>query len=180
MYLSKTFFLCLASWQDPNGQLIQVKNLVLSLVDITNWRKPEADAPKSRRLLSNVVAQTPPPPLLSPQPTDYRTVTLDGKSSNYQVNLPNRTIWFEKWRSSFLKLQSEIYGNQHEFLNHFVGCILLISSSEVKTAEDVANCVGKLSKIQQQHQYDHPNTWILPSILKYYLIVQDNNQTDEE
>lgn len=171
-----------ASWQDPNSQLILVKDLYLTLVDIGNWKKPEIDTQKTRRLLSSIVTQTPPPLQASSQSElpELKTVALDSKSSSYQVRLPGRTTWFESWRKSFLKCQSEVYGNQHEFLNHFVACILVISSSEVKSSEDIANSVGKLSKLQQQHQYDHPNTWILPSVLKYYLIVQDSGTPDEE
>lgn len=158
-----------------------MKDLHLTLVDIGNWKKPENGTQRDRRLLTNVVTQAP-PPLAADTDTglEFKTVKLDGKSSNYQVRLPSRTHWFETWRKSFLKLQSNVYGSQHEYLNHFVACILVISSSEVKTSEDVANIVGKLSKIQQQHQYDHPNTWIMPSVLKYYLIVQDNNANEEE
>ncbi|ODN03901.1 Trafficking protein particle complex subunit 8, partial [Orchesella cincta] len=176
-----------ASWQDPNGLLIWPKDISLTLVDISSWKKQEVDAQRNRRLLTNVVGQNP-PPLSTTESAETessngnggcKTVELNGKSLDYQVQVPVRTSWYEVWRKTFLKLQSEVTGNQHEFLNHFVACLLVISSSEVKSSEDVANIVGKLSKIQQQHQYDHPNTWMLPSVLKYYLIIQDKSVNEQ-
>lgn len=174
----------LATWQDPSGQLIVPKDLHLTLVDIGgSWKKPEVDTQRNRRLLTNVVTQSPPPfssSFGSTTTAGFNTVSLAGKSMEYEVSLPATTGWFESWRKMFLKMQSDIYGSQHEFLYHFVACVLVISAAEVKTSEDIANAVGKLSKIQQQHQYDHPNTWILPSVLKYYLIVQDSQMKETE
>ncbi len=192
--------LILVSWQEPGGSQVSLKSLKITPVDIASWKPPEHDAAKNRKILNGTVAQSLPPlyslstsksgvgiedghesgdPAATANP-EFKLYKLGkrGLSKEYSVRVPSSTPWFESWRERFLKLHSEQQGCQHEFLSHFIACILVISSTEAKNPEELANIIGKLSKLQQQHQTEWPNTWLLPSVLKFYLILHDNSAAD--
>lgn len=96
--------------------------------------------------------------------------------TDYDVVIPPSTPWFEAWREAFLKHFTEQQSSsQYEFLNQFIACILVISSCEGKTSDELSTIVGKLSKLQHQHQIEWPHNWFLPSVLKYYVILHDNS-----
>jgi len=186
--------LIIVSWQEPSGTQITPRNLRITPVDIASWKPPEHDIQKNRKILQSTVTQNLPDltNLNSKSATSESGDILNNPQSlkeyklgrnygqEYSVHVPASTPWFESWRETFLKLHSEQSPiSQHEFMNNFMACILVISSSEAKNQEELANIIGKLSKLQQQHQMEWPHTWILPSVLKFYIILHDNSDDSD-
>jgi len=170
-----------------NGQLISPKGIKFSPVDISSWKPGDIDSQKNKKQLSSIVAQYPPPlvdPLVdhlpSPKTCLYNLGTLKASTtSSYSVEVPSSSPWFEKWRDMFLRLQSESHVSQYDFLHHFMACILVISSAEAKTQEELNAAIDRLNKMQQQHQSEWPNTWTFASVLKFYLIVHEKSVVDQ-
>ncbi|CAG7661317.1 unnamed protein product [Allacma fusca] len=166
------------SWQEPYGQYIAPRGLCIHPVDLSTWKPPDNDSQKNRRILGNIVGQSLPPfPGITEDPSDqvFQKLHLNGRSYNYSLQVPQLTPWFESWRETFLKFYSEQQQSQHEFLNQFVACVLVIAAYEIKSPEDVSNILGKLSKLQLQHQQEWSHTWFFPAAtLKFYLILHDN------
>lgn len=164
--------------ESTNGQPISPRGLRITPVDIASWKPSDIDSQKNRKILNNAVAQNP-PPLLEEDMTKFRLYNLGGAKGNaaeYSVQVPVSTPWFDSWRETFLKLQSESQIAQYEFLHHFMASILVISSTEGKTAEELSNTIAKLSKLQLTHQSEWPNSWAFPSVLKFYLIVHESSE----
>jgi len=189
----KSYFLIwTVYWHEPNGTQIIPRNFRITPVDIASWKPPRPDTQRNKQVLQSRVAKLLPNFTydshdseeqsngVSQRPYLLYKLGKPGLTKEYRVEVPSGTPWFEAWRNLFLRFQSEQQSSQHEFMSHFLGCIMVISSSEGKNADELGVIIGKLSKLQQQHQTEWPNSWFLPSILKFYLILHDNSSDDSK
>ncbi|XP_039278190.1 trafficking protein particle complex subunit 8 [Nilaparvata lugens] len=148
--------------QDSTGSSITVKNLRLNLIDVHS-QPPQPT--KARKLLNDSVSLV----------TNERLTTCEIGSLLLEV--PTAFPWFESWRETFLQVQ---FPSDHEFLKHYLGCILVVSSKESNPSETLARMEEDLAKMQNLP----PNTlpkWFSPTnILRYYVLLHDSSDTHQK
>uniref|UniRef100_A0A8C8K811 Trafficking protein particle complex 8 n=1 Tax=Oncorhynchus tshawytscha TaxID=74940 RepID=A0A8C8K811_ONCTS len=86
------------------------------------------------------------------------------------------TPWFEAYRESFLQ---SMPASDHEFLNHYLACLLVVSSSEAVPVEKFLKLSQEQHRIQHSGEYTNPK-WFIPNTLKYYVLLHDMSQGDEQ
>ncbi|XP_077439966.1 trafficking protein particle complex subunit 8 isoform X3 [Vanacampus margaritifer] len=86
------------------------------------------------------------------------------------------TPWFEAYRENFLQ---SMPASDHEFLNHYLACLLVVSSSETVPVEQFAKLSQEQHRIQHSGDYTKPK-WFIPNTLKYYVLLHDVSQGDEQ
>ncbi|XP_028817485.1 LOW QUALITY PROTEIN: trafficking protein particle complex subunit 8 [Denticeps clupeoides] len=150
--------------RDPNNQLVLVKNLRISVTGV-NLRPPHPAALRAN--LAHVVAQSQPPD------TGSANVITAGE---YDLNISATTPWFEAYRENFLQ---SMPASEHEFLNHYLACMLVVSSSEAVPMEEFLKLSQEQHKIQHSGEYAHPR-WFIPNTLKYYVLLHDLSQGDQQ
>lgn len=156
-------------FRDPNNQLQVVKNLRISVNSIvTNVNVlPAALAPAQCQLLSDTVYSS------QPQEGAASNVVITG---DYNLNVCATTPWFENYRESFLKAMP---ATDHEFLNHYLACLLVVSSSEATPTEQFLKLSQEQHRIQHSGDYANPK-WFIPNTLKYYVLLHDMSEGDEQ
>uniref|UniRef100_A0AAY4CUL5 Trafficking protein particle complex 8 n=1 Tax=Denticeps clupeoides TaxID=299321 RepID=A0AAY4CUL5_9TELE len=178
--------------RDPNNQLVLVKNLRISVTGV-NLRPPHPAALRAN--LAHVVAQSQPPD------TGSANVITAGE---YDLNISDRSLkasvpWYSSWRNTLTELSTsnhftattpwfEAYrenflqsmpASEHEFLNHYLACMLVVSSSEAVPMEEFLKLSQEQHKIQHSGEYAHPR-WFIPNTLKYYVLLHDLSQGDQQ
>uniref|UniRef100_A0A8C6PRB9 Trafficking protein particle complex subunit 8 n=1 Tax=Nothobranchius furzeri TaxID=105023 RepID=A0A8C6PRB9_NOTFU len=176
--------------RDPNNQLQTVKNLRVCVNNlVTSLQTPSASvSPAQYRLLSEVV--------LSFQPQEGAQ-TSAVKTGDYSLNLSESgtcmsnlnervccsvvvflvtTPWFEAYRDNFLQ---SMPASDHEFLNHYLACLLVVSSTETVPVEQFLKLSQEQHRIQHSGEYTNPK-WFIPNTLKYYVLLHDMSEGDEQ
>lgn len=92
----------------------------------------------------------------------------------YTLDIPSSTPWFEAWRETFLQVQ---FPSDHEFTKHFLACILAVSSADSNPLESLNQMVHNLD--QMQFASTKMPKWFNSNFLRYYVIVHDNVDADE-
>lgn len=172
------------SWHEPlSGQLILPKGLRFTPVDLSAKKRLDIDSQQNKKFLQDTIAHHP-PSLVETEESKFRpnstTTTAKSGKGGYRVEAPQNVPWFNAWREQFLKLHTETQSSQYDFLHHCMACIMVMSSSDGVTTEGLTETVGKLSKIQQQHQTTWSTCWAFPSVLKFYLILHEKRNCDQE
>ncbi|XP_060722601.1 trafficking protein particle complex subunit 8 isoform X3 [Tachysurus vachellii] len=150
--------------RDPNNQIVVVKGLRIS---VTGVNTQPAHSIELNRLLSQAVSVCQPP---------------DGPAANvitagdYDLNISATTPWFEAYRESFLQSMPP---SDHEFLNHYVACMLVVSSQESVPTEQFQKLSQEQHRIQHSGDYTYPK-WFIPNTLKYYVLLHDISDGDEK
>ncbi|XP_027035371.2 trafficking protein particle complex subunit 8 isoform X1 [Tachysurus fulvidraco] len=178
--------------RDPNNQIVVVKGLRIS---VTGVNTQPAHSIELNRLLSQAVSVCQPPdgPAANvitagdydlnisdrsvkasvPWYSDWReTLTQLSSSKNYTATTP----WFEAYRESFLQSMPP---SDHEFLNHYVACMLVVSSQESVPTEQFQKLSQEQHRIQHSGDYTYPK-WFIPNTLKYYVLLHDISDGDEK
>ncbi|XP_071005855.1 trafficking protein particle complex subunit 8-like isoform X1 [Oncorhynchus clarkii lewisi] len=184
--------------RDPSNQVQVVKNLRISVNNVvTRPSVPSSGVPghAHRRLLSEVVLTCQPAEggvanvitagdydlnisdrslkASVPWYSDWRdTLTELSTSKHYTATTP----WFEAYRESFLQ---SMPASDHEFLNHYLACLLVVSSSEAVPVEKFLKLSQEQHRIQHSGEYTNPK-WFIPNTLKYYVLLHDMSQGDEQ
>uniref|UniRef100_A0A8C7HEP0 Trafficking protein particle complex subunit 8 n=1 Tax=Oncorhynchus kisutch TaxID=8019 RepID=A0A8C7HEP0_ONCKI len=156
--------------RDPSNQLQVVKNLRISVNNVvTRPSVPSSGVPghAHRRLLSEVV--------LTCQPAEGGVANVI-TAGDYDLNISATTPWFEAYRESFLQ---SMPASDHEFLNHYLACLLVVSSSEAVPVEKFLKLSQEQHRIQHSGEYTNPK-WFIPNTLKYYVLLHDMSQGDEQ
>ncbi|XP_054880101.1 trafficking protein particle complex subunit 8 isoform X2 [Poeciliopsis prolifica] len=154
--------------RDPNNQLQTVKNLRICVSNVvTSPSPPASDGSSQNRLLSEVV--------FSCQPQEAAQATAL-RTGDYHLNLNVTTPWFEAYRENFLQ---SMPASDHEFLNHYLACLLVVSSTEAVPVEQFLKLSQEQHKIQHSGEYTNPK-WFIPNTLKYYVLLHDMNEGDEQ
>uniref|UniRef100_A0A3Q2EAP7 Trafficking protein particle complex subunit 8 n=1 Tax=Cyprinodon variegatus TaxID=28743 RepID=A0A3Q2EAP7_CYPVA len=150
--------------RDPNNQLQTVKNLRIC---INNIETSTGQGSAHNRLLSEVV--------LSCQPQEGAAATVI-RTAEYHLNLGGTTPWFEAYREAFLQTMPP---SDHEFLHHYLACLLVVSSSEAVPVEQFLKLSQEQHRIQHSGEYSCPK-WFIPNTLKYYVLLHDLSEGDEQ
>uniref|UniRef100_A0A3Q3SYZ1 Trafficking protein particle complex 8 n=1 Tax=Mastacembelus armatus TaxID=205130 RepID=A0A3Q3SYZ1_9TELE len=154
--------------RDPNNQVQTVKNLRICVNKLVASQNTTSAVlgPTQRQLLSEVV--------LSCQPQDgavTNMITVGG----YQLNFNATTPWFEAYRENFLQ---SMPASDHEFLNYFLACLLVVSSTEAVPVEQFLKLSQEQHRVQHSGEYTNPK-WFIPNTLKYYVLLHDMSEGNE-
>ncbi|XP_075440849.1 trafficking protein particle complex subunit 8 isoform X3 [Ascaphus truei] len=150
--------------RDPNNQLHVVKNVKIAVNNIVT-QTPQQGA--IRKLLNDVVLSSQPAEGLAPN-----VIT----AGDYDLNISATTAWFESYRESFFQCMP---ASDHEFLNHYLACMLVVSSNEPEPVEQFLKLSQEQHRIQHSNDYSYPK-WFIPNTLKYYVLLHDVSGGDEQ
>lgn len=155
--------------RDPNNQVQVVKNMRICVNNVVTSPSPASAAlsPAQRRLLNEVV--------LSCQPQEG-AVSSAISAGDYDLNFSATTPWFEAYRENFLQ---SMPASDHEFLNHYLACLLVVSSTEAVPVEQFLKLSQEQHRIQHSGEYTNPK-WFIPNTLKYYVLLHDMSEGDEQ
>ncbi|XP_047443113.1 trafficking protein particle complex subunit 8 [Mugil cephalus] len=155
--------------RDPNNQMQVVKNLRICVNNVVKSPSPSSAAlsPSQRRLLNEVV--------LSCQQQEGAAASVM-TTGDYQLSLSLTTPWFEAYRENFLM---SMPASDHEFLNHYLACLLVVSSTEAVPVEEFLKLSQEQHRIQHSGEYTNPK-WFIPNTLKYHVLLHDMSEGDEQ
>ncbi|XP_052391021.1 trafficking protein particle complex subunit 8 isoform X3 [Carassius gibelio] len=178
--------------RDPNNQVVVVKGLRISVTGI-NTQPPQS--PELHRLLSQTVSVCQPP-----EGSPASVIT----AGDYDLNISDRTVkasvpWYSDWKETLTQLSSSKYytattpwfetyrenflqsmpASEHEFLSHYLACMLVVSSHEAVPTEQFLKLSQEQHRIQHSGEYTHPK-WFIPNTLKYYVLLHDISEGDEQ
>uniref|UniRef100_A0A3Q3WQF8 Uncharacterized protein n=1 Tax=Mola mola TaxID=94237 RepID=A0A3Q3WQF8_MOLML len=155
--------------RDPNNQLQVVKNLRICVNNVvTSTNTPSATlGPSQCRLLNEVVSSC------QPQEGAVNNVVTAGE---YNLNVSATTPWFESYKEKFLQ---SMPASDHEFLNHYLACLLVVSSTEVVPVEQFLKLSQEQHRIQHSGEHSIPK-WFIPNTLKYYVLLHDMSEGNEQ
>lgn len=150
--------------RDPNNQLHIIKNLKIAVSNIIT-QPPQHGA--IRKLLNDVVSGC--------QPAEGLVANVI-TAGDYDLNISATTPWFESYRETFLQ---SMPASDHEFLNHYLACMLVASSGEAEPMEQFSKLSQEQHRIQHNNDYSYPK-WFIPNTLKYYVLLHDMSAGDEQ
>ncbi|XP_029285270.1 trafficking protein particle complex subunit 8 isoform X2 [Cottoperca gobio] len=155
--------------RDPNNQVQVVKNLRICVNNVVTspCTASAAFSPAQRRLLNEVV--------LSCQPQEGAATNVI-TAGDYDLNFSATTPWFEAYRENFLQ---SMPASDHEFLNHYLACLLVVSSTEAVPVEQFLKLSQEQHRIQHSGEYTNPK-WFIPNTLKYYVLLHDMSEGGEQ
>ncbi|KAG3294023.1 trafficking protein particle complex subunit 8 isoform X4 [Ictidomys tridecemlineatus] len=178
--------------RDPNNQLHIIKNLKIAVSNIIT-QPPQPGA--IRKLLNDVVSGS--------QPAEGLVANVI-TAGDYDLNISDRSIkasvpWYSNWKDTLMELkESSLYtattpwfesyretflqsmpASDHEFLNHYLACMLVASSNEVEPMEQFSKLSQEQHRIQHNNDYSYPK-WFIPNTLKYYVLLHDVSAGDEQ
>uniref|UniRef100_A0AAX7T9I1 Trafficking protein particle complex 8 n=1 Tax=Astatotilapia calliptera TaxID=8154 RepID=A0AAX7T9I1_ASTCA len=155
--------------RDPSNQLQVVKNLRICVNNLVTSPTTTSTSlsPAQRQLLSDVVSSC------QPQESAVTNVVMAG---DYELNFSVTTPWFEAYRENFLQ---SMPASDHEFLNHYLACLLVVSSTEAVPVEQFLKLSQEQHRIQHSGEYTNPK-WFIPNTLKYYVLLHDMCEGDEQ
>ncbi|XP_070816487.1 trafficking protein particle complex subunit 8 [Chaetodon trifascialis] len=155
--------------RDPNNQVQVVKNLRICVNNVVTSPNTASAAlsPTQCHLLNEVV--------LSCQPQES-AVTSVITAGDYDLSFSATTPWFETYRENFLQ---SMPASDHEFLNHYLACLLVVSSTETVPVEQFLKLSQEQHRIQHSGEYTNPK-WFIPNTLKYYVLLHDMSEGDEK
>ncbi|EGW04823.1 Protein TRS85-like, partial [Cricetulus griseus] len=150
--------------RDPNNQLHVIKNLKIAVSNIVT-QPPQPGA--IGKLLNDVVSGS--------QPAEGSVPNVIS-AGDYDLNISATTPWFESYRETFLQ---SMPASDHEFLNHYLACMLVASSGEAEPMEQFSKLSQEQHRIQHNSDYSYPK-WFIPNTLKYYVLLHDVTSGDEQ
>ncbi|XP_069477067.1 trafficking protein particle complex subunit 8 isoform X2 [Ambystoma mexicanum] len=178
--------------RDPNNQLHVIKNLKIAVNNIIT-ESPQPGA--IRKLLNDVVSAN--------QPADGLVANVI-TAGDYDLNISDRSLkasvpWYNNWKDTLMELNtSKFYSattpwfesyrehflqsmpaSDHEFLNHFLACMLVVSSSEPEPVDQFLKLSQEQHRIQHSSDYSYPK-WFIPNTLKYYVLLHDVGSGEEQ
>ncbi|XP_019936665.2 trafficking protein particle complex subunit 8 isoform X1 [Paralichthys olivaceus] len=183
--------------RDPNNQVQVVKNLRICVNNVVTSPNTASAAlsPTQHRLLNEVV--------LACQPQEG-AVTNAITAGDYDLNFSDHSLkaslpWYSVWRETLLEVSTsehctattpwfETYrenflqsmpASDHEFLNHYLACLLVVSSTEAVPVEQFLKLSQEQHRIQHSGEYANPK-WFIPNTLKYYVLLHDMSEGDEQ
>ena len=151
--------------RDPGGQVYPIRDMHITVCDL---RCKIPDENSVEQMLSEVVIET------SSTPEAYKTLNID--SERYQVNVNMSCPWFEAYRDMVTSLAPQ---KPHEFINHCLSCLLVVSSSHPNPLEEFSKLSSHQNFIQHNAQ-QAPIRWMTPNTLKYFVLLHDNSNADLE
>ncbi|XP_063779722.1 trafficking protein particle complex subunit 8 isoform X3 [Pseudophryne corroboree] len=178
--------------RDPSNQLHVIKNLKITVNNIVTQPPIQAAI---RKLLNDVVSSSQPTEGLVPNVITAGDYDLNISDRSLKASVPwynnwkdtltelNKskfysatTTWFESYRESFFQCMP---ASDHEFLNHYLACMLVVSSHEPEPVEQFLKLSQEQHRIQHSNDYSYPK-WFIPNTLKYYVLLHDVSVGDEK
>ncbi|KAJ8376842.1 hypothetical protein SKAU_G00074220 [Synaphobranchus kaupii] len=178
--------------RDPNNQIQVVKNLKISVSNVVT-QPPKAAV--VRRLLDEVVSVCQPAEALVANVITAGDYDLNISDRSLKASVPwynswketltelntskfyaATTPWFEAYRENFLQ---SMPASEHEFLNHYLACMLVVSSREATPVEEFLKLSQEQHRIQHSGEHSFPK-WFIPNTLKYYVLLHDIDDGDEQ
>ncbi|KAJ7395334.1 Trafficking protein particle complex subunit 8 [Pitangus sulphuratus] len=178
--------------RDPNNQLHIIKNLKIAVNNIVT-HPPQPGA--IRKLLNDVVSVS--------QPAEGLVANVI-TAGDYDLNISDRSVkasvpWYSNWKETLMELNTSTFysattpwfesyrecflqsmpASDHEFLNHYVACMLVVSSSEPEPVEQFLKLSQEQHRIQHSSEYSYPK-WFIPNTLKYYVLLHDVSTGEEQ
>ncbi|XP_077208643.1 trafficking protein particle complex subunit 8 isoform X6 [Paroedura picta] len=178
--------------RDPNNQLHIIKNLKIAVNNIIT-QPPQPGA--IRKLLNDVVTVS--------QPAEGLVANVI-TAGDYDLNISDRSVkasvpWYSSWKDTLMGLNTSTFysattpwfeayresflqsmpASDHEFLNHYVACMLVVSSSEPEPVEQFLKLSQEQHRIQHSNEYCYPK-WFIPNTLKYYVLLHDVSAGEEQ
>uniref|UniRef100_A0A8C3H1J1 Trafficking protein particle complex subunit 8 n=1 Tax=Corvus moneduloides TaxID=1196302 RepID=A0A8C3H1J1_CORMO len=178
--------------RDPNNQLHIIKNLKIAVNNIIT-HPPQPGA--IRKLLHDVVSVS--------QPAEGLVANVI-TAGDYDLNISDRSVkasvpWYSNWKETLMELNTSTFysattpwfesyrecflqsmpASDHEFLNHYVACMLVVSSSEPDPVEQFLKLSQEQHRIQHSSEYSYPK-WFIPNTLKYYVLLHDVSTGEEQ
>ena len=148
---------------DPSNQVYLIRDLHVTVCDL---RCNIPDENSIEQMLSEVVHDA------SSSAELYKTENID--SERYQVNVNMSCPWFEAYRETRTSLASQ---KLHEFINHCLSCLLVVSSSHPNPIEEFSRLSQHQNYLQHTSQ-QAPIRWMTPNTFKYYVLLHDNSTAD--
>ncbi|XP_039610360.1 trafficking protein particle complex subunit 8 isoform X1 [Polypterus senegalus] len=178
--------------RDPNNQVQVIKNLKISVTNIVT----QAPQPAAiRKVLNEVV--------LLCQPAEGLVANVI-TAGDYDLNISDRSVkasvpWYNSWKETLTQLNTsrfftattpwfEAYresffqsmqASEHEFLNHYLACMLVVSSHEAQPLDQFLKLSQEQNRIQHSSDYAYPK-WFIPNTLKYYVLIHDISEENEQ
>ncbi|KAK5869396.1 hypothetical protein PBY51_024117 [Eleginops maclovinus] len=182
--------------RDPNNQVQVVKNLRICVNNVvTNLNSPSTFSPAQRRVLNEVVLSCQPQEGAATNVITAGDYDLNFSDHSLKASLPwysawretlsevstsqhytATTPWFEAYRENFLQ---SMPASEHEFLNHYLACLLVVSSTEAVPVEQFLKLSQEQHRVQHSGDYTNPK-WFIPNTLKYYVLLHDMSEGDEQ
>ncbi|XP_068093412.1 trafficking protein particle complex subunit 8 isoform X2 [Hyperolius riggenbachi] len=178
--------------RDPNNQLHVIKNLKIAVNSIVTQPPLQAAI---RKHLNDVVSCSQPPEGLVPNVITAGDYDLNISDRSLKASVPwynnwketlmelNKskcfsatTPWFESYRESFFQTMP---ASDHEFLNHYLACMLVVSSHEPEPVEQFLKLSQEQHRIQHSNDCSYPK-WFTPNTLKYYVLMHDVSCGEEK
>uniref|UniRef100_A0A8C5M9Z8 Trafficking protein particle complex subunit 8 n=1 Tax=Leptobrachium leishanense TaxID=445787 RepID=A0A8C5M9Z8_9ANUR len=150
--------------RDPNNQLHIIKSLKIAVNNIVTQVPQQAVI---RKILNDVVSACQPAEGLVPN-----VIT----AGDYDLNISATAAWFESYRETFFQCMP---ASDHEFLNHYLACMLVVSSHEPEPVEQFLKLSQEQHRTQHSNEYSYPK-WFTPNTLKYYVLLHDVSVGDEQ
>ncbi|XP_048696492.1 trafficking protein particle complex subunit 8 isoform X4 [Caretta caretta] len=178
--------------RDPNNQLHVIKNLKIAVNNIIT-HSPQPGG--IRKLLNDVVSVS--------QPAEGLVANVI-TAGDYDLNISDRSVkasvpWYNNWKDTLMELNTSTFysattpwfesyresflqsmpASDHEFLNHYVACMLVVSSGEPEPVEQFLKLSQEQHRIQHSSEYAYPK-WFIPNTLKYYVLLHDVSAGEEQ
>lgn len=144
-------------FRDAQGSSVSLKGIRLNISDL-EWRPPQTVL--ARKMLNDAVS--------SINCENTKTMHLEG--GKYGLEIPLTEPWYEQWRETFLAVQ---FPADHEFTRHFLGCLIVVSSSEPSPVESAQQLTNKVHMMQTVTPPKLPK-WFSSDPLNCYVMLHDS------
>lgn len=145
--------------RDPNNVPHTIRHLKITMRDMSSTLPQQSVA---KKILNDVVAASQPQMI---EGNRGNVVSV----GNYDLQLTSTTPWFEIYREKFLQM---LPPSDHEFLNHCLGCVFVVSSGHSDPLSMFNSLVNQQSTQQTQNPSKIPR-WFCPGSLRYYVLLHD-------
>ncbi|XP_076111682.1 trafficking protein particle complex subunit 8-like isoform X2 [Mytilus galloprovincialis] len=145
--------------RDPNNVPHTIRHLKITMRDMSATLPQQSVA---KKILNDIVAGAQ-PQLVEGNRGNVVSV------GNYDLQLTSTTPWFEAYREKFLQM---LPPSDHDFLNHCLGCVFVVSSGHTDPLSMFNSLVNQQSTQQTQNPSKIPR-WFCPGTLRYYVLLHD-------
>lgn len=96
---------------------------------------------------------------------------------NYNLSVNRSCPWFDTYRDLVIRFGLP---QDHEFLNHHIACMLVVSSLHPNPMQEFANLSQLQNHIQHRDQGSSNCKWMTPNTMKYFVLLHDVQKSNEE
>lgn len=173
--------ICLAYFRDTTGASHSIKGIRINVCDV-DWRPPQTML--ARKMLTEAVTTV--------QCERTKQIRIDGLikiilfnslqvvnlclfADKTHIDVPIQENWFHLWRETFFTVQ---FPTEHEFTRHFLGCLIVLCSSDANPLESAQQLTGKVQMMQNVTPSKLPKWFAQTDLLNCYVMLHDACQGD--